>query len=124
MRFLFLLIFVMTLLSSKFANSKQITIITQDSISRNSVVFNINQPVGFINKVRIKVGYKSEKNSTYLLSLTNFNSGFDLLFTKRKYTGFQLCFEYQHAINKSKKVNYLFMVKQELGIITTKRNQV
>ena len=89
--------------------------VVNDTLNRKGFVLYINQPVGFINKVRLKAGYKTEQNSTYLLSFTNFYSNFPDLLSDTKYTGIQLCFEYQKTLSKNKKAEMLVYYKAGIG---------
>ncbi|MBJ7429530.1 MAG: hypothetical protein JHD28_11330, partial [Bacteroidia bacterium] len=86
-----------------------------DSSSRAGVTIFINQPLGFKNKVRLKVGYKTEQNSTYLLSFTSFHINFPLLFGEIEFTGIQLCFEYQHALTKGDQGEIFIYGKMGIG---------
>jgi hypothetical protein len=129
----FTLIVLTLLLCAKSAYGKDIKKNSLDTLNRKGLTLYINQPIGFINKVRIKTGYKSEKNSTYLVSLTNHYNNINGLFTKVKYTGLQFCIEYQHALNKGKHGeifvygktgigNYVF--KKESNFIFSSSNEV
>ncbi len=86
-----------------------------DSSSRAGVTIYINQPLGFMNKVRLKAGYKTEQNSTYLLSFTSFHSNLPLLFGEIEFTGIQLCFEYQHALTKGDQGEIFIYGKTGIG---------
>lgn len=74
--------------------------VVKDTLNRKGIVLYVNQPLGFINKVRLKAGYKNEYNSTYLLSFTNFYGNFPLFLESVEYSGPQFCFEYQYALTK------------------------
>lgn len=87
----------------------------QDSLSRAGVTFYINQPLGFINKARFKLGYKTAHKSSYLLCLTSFHSSVPGIFSETKFTGIQFYFEYQHFLNKLKKGEVFFYVKTGAG---------
>jgi len=86
-----------------------------NNVKRQGIVLYINQPLGFINKARIKLGYKTAHKSSYLLCLTSFHSSVPGLLSETKFTGVQFCFEYQHFLNKLKKGEVFFYGKTGAG---------